>query len=291
MDGNYFAFRAYYGFTGSSAGPGVNAVYGFGSFLIDALKTFDPERIAVIFDAPGDSFRNELYSDYKAQRPPVPEELLEQLPLMEELLQCLGIPSISLAGVEGDDVLGSLSFCLVDQGWSVGLLSADKDLFQLLRKERITLFRSGTRGSGQYQRVDGRSFSDKFGFSPGNHVDYLALTGDRADNVPGVRGIGPKNAGRLIRSYGTLEKLYEDISSLPVSLGRKLQSSREEAFLSKELVTIRTDLDLQGFLPEACCMNTEELDFFCRENHLQSLYARCMDCTPSGVHREVSLPF
>jgi len=210
IDGNYFTFRAFYGFSNFPSQDEehpVNAVYGFGSFLIDALSFFDPQGVAVIFDAPGHSFRKAIFKDYKAHRPSPPVELTGQFPLIEEFLDCLGIPHFSMEGVEGDDLIASLALDLAGQGQEVGMISADKDLFQLLANERLTLFRPGKGLAGNYEKVDRDSFTGKFGFSPVHHVDYLALVGDRADNVPGVRGIGHRGASRLVSEHGAIENI------------------------------------------------------------------------------------
>lgn len=294
IDGNYFAFRAFYGFSQFPSPDDehpVNAVYGFGSFLIDALSFFDPDKVAVIFDAPGENFRKALFGDYKAHRPSPPTELMEQFPLIEEFLDCLGIPHFSMDGVEGDDLIASLALDLAGQGHQVGMISADKDLFQLLANERLTLLRPGRGITGNYEKVDRDSFSGKFGFPPSHHVDYLALVGDRADNVPGVRGIGHRGASRLVSEHGALENIYRVMNSLSASTRKKLEKDKEMAFLSKALVTLKTDLDVRDLSPCACAMDREELYCYCIEKSLQPLYHKCLDCGNGKVSEEVYIPF
>ncbi|MBN1332322.1 MAG: 5'-3' exonuclease [Synergistales bacterium] len=294
IDGNYFAFRAFYGFSdfqSSCDEHPVNAVYGFGSFLVDSLAFLDPQRIAVVFDAPGHSFRKVIFRDYKAQRPTPPVELTEQFPLIEEFLDCLGIPYFSMEGVEGDDLIASLALDLAGQGQEVGMISADKDLFQLLANERLTLFRPGRGHPGNYEKVNRDSFTSKFGFPPAHHVDYLALVGDRVDNVPGVRGIGHRGASRLVSEHGSLENIYQELDSLPSATRKKLETGKEMAFLSKTLVTLKTDLDVRELSPGACSMDRDELYCYCMENSLQSLYHKCLDCSPGKVLEEVYIPF
>lgn len=278
VDGHALAFRAFYGFPSryfSPSGEPVNAVQGFGSMLVNTIRAFDPEGISVVFDAPGKCFRNDIYPEYKANRPPVPPELKSQFPLMERFLKHIGIPSVSVDDVEGDDVLASIALASAGTGISVNILSPDKDLCQLLETENIALLKYDGR-SGTYSSITGESFSSDFGFEPRCFRDYLALMGDRCDNVPGVAGIGKKTASDLVRDLGCLEDIYDNIGLLRSSVRKKLEAQRDMAFLSRDLVTLRTDVTLPERFFDRCCIDHDPLYDFCSTSGLQNLYHRCM---------------
>jgi DNA polymerase-1 len=251
IDGMAFAFRAYYAIKAAltdGQGRPTNAVYGFTRTLLKILKEQAPSHIAVVFDAPGKTFRDEMYADYKATRRETPEDLLEQFPRMHEVVEALGIPLLAVPGVEADDVIGSLAVAAAMQGMEVVIVSGDKDLLQLV-SDRVKVYDPGKGEAGLW--FGEAEVKERFGVGPDHVVDALALIGDTADNVPGVRGIGDKTAKALMERYGSLEGLYAHIEELKGKQKENLLADKEKAFFSRELVTIKTDVAC-GIRPEAC---------------------------------------
>ena len=278
VDGHALAFRAFFGFPSihfSPEGEPVNAVQGFGSMLVSTIRKYDPDMISVIFDAPGKSFRNELFPEYKAHRPSVPEELTSQFPLIHEFLSCMGVPCVIVESVEGDDVLATLSLARVARGDSVRILSPDKDLCQLLTEQNISILKYDGR-TGNYEEMDGCSFVSKFGFRPEYFKDYLALIGDRADNIPGVKGIGKKTASALIREFGDLQMIYNNLDLIKPVVRRKLEAEKDIAYLSRDLVTLVEDVVLPEKVLATCCIDPDLLYDFCSSKGLEYLFNRCM---------------
>jgi len=278
VDGHALAFRAFFGFPNlyfTPEGAPVNAVQGFGSMLVNTIRTFDPDMVGVVFDAPGKSFRSDLFPEYKAQRPPVPGELTSQFPLMQEFLIYMGIPTVAVDEVEGDDVLASISVSRIANGDRVTILSPDKDLCQLLSSDGISLMKYDGR-SGSFTRLTRERFCSDYGFSPESFCDYLALMGDSCDNVPGVKGIGKKTASTLVGEFGCLENIYDNLASLKPAARRKLEAGKDVAFLSRDLVTLKTDVALPDRLLASCCIDPDSLFEFCSSTGLGSLYSRCM---------------
>lgn len=250
IDGSAFAYRAFFAIRGltNSKGQPTNAVYGFARMLVKILREHDPSHIAVVFDAPGKTFRDEIFPEYKATREPTPDDLSSQFPLMHRVVEAFNVPIIMEPGVEADDVMGTLAKQAADQGMQAVLVTGDKDLLQLVT-DRIRVYDPGKGDDGQWLGVD--EVRERFGVPPERVIDALGLMGDASDNVPGVRGIGPKTAKALLEKYGTLEALYEHIEELSGKQKERLLEDRDKAFLSRKLVTIRTDLSLP-FGVDAC---------------------------------------
>ena len=269
----------------------MNALYGFGCFIIKFLERWDPQKVGFVFDKPGPKFRNEMFPEYKAQRPKAPDDLIAQLPLIMSLVECLGFPVLAFDGVEADDVIASLAVKLSGEGDRIRIMSPDKDFCQILDEGDIVLTKPPTSGNRDYRNMDSVVFRNEYGFAPPLMVDYLALLGDRADNVPGVRGIGAKRASVLVNAYGSLENIYAHLSDLPPSMRLKLENGRESAFMSKKLVKFRTGLDLTGKCCSECCLDMERLKRFCSDNNIESLYNRCMNCSvkpgPGHIEEEI----
>ncbi len=245
LDTMALAYRAYYAFISrpriNSRGINTSAVYGFTTTLIKLIKDFGLDHAAVVLDASEETFRRELYPPYKANREPPPEELLSNLPFIREVAAALSIPVFEVGGVEADDVIGTLARQAEAEGSDAVIVSPDKD-FQQLLSARITLFKPARRGE-EFDRVTESTFREKFGVGPARFIDILALMGDSADNVPGIRGIGEKTAARLIAEYGTVEELLAHAAELKGKRAREgLLASPEMARLSKHLVTIKTDV-------------------------------------------------
>jgi DNA polymerase-1 len=244
IDAMAFAFRAYFAIRAvltDTEGRPTNAVYGFTRVLTKLIREREPSHIAVVFDAPGPTFRDALYPEYKATRRETDPELVQQFPVMHEVVEALNLPLLCVPGVEADDVIGTLARQAAAQGIDTVIVSGDKDLLQLVGPH-VRMFDPGKGESGEW--FGEAEVVERFGAGPAHVVDALALIGDTADNVPGVRGIGDKTAKKLIAEYGTLENLYAHIDALKGKQKENLIADREQAFNSRVLVTIKTDVPL-----------------------------------------------
>ena len=250
IDASYFVFRAYYS-VGlemiDGDGQPVNALYGFGRFLGDLLEEAKPAHVAVAFDESlSSSFRNEIFPAYKANREPAPPDLKRQFALCRELCRLLGVAEFSSPTHEADDIIGTLATRLRGHGHRAVLVTRDKDLAQLIRDGDDYWDYAGERRYGY------GDIAAQFGVLPERMADYLALTGDSVDNIPGVPGVGPKTAAALLRDFATLEELYdglERVASLPIrgaaKLAAKLAAHREAAFFARRLTTIACDMPFE----------------------------------------------
>ena len=255
IDGMAFAFRAFYAIRASlsdSKGRPTNAVYGFTRVLLKLLREENPTHVAVAFDAPGKTFREELYDAYKATRPEAPQEFKDQIPRMYEVVEALNIPLIVAPGVEADDVLGTLAGRAAAEGMDVVLVTGDKDMLQLVG-DRVRVYDPQKGDTGKWYGPE--EVEERFGTRPAHVIDALALIGDSSDNVPGVRGIGEKTAKKLMARYASLEGLYEHLEDLKGKQKEKVEEDREQAFFSRELVRIKTDVALE--VAPAGCVRTE----------------------------------
>jgi DNA polymerase-1 len=241
VDGSSYLYRAFHAMPhlSTSRGEPTGAIYGVVNMLRRLLKEYDPHSIAVVFDAPGKTFRDELYAAYKAQRPPMPAELAQQIAPLKEIIAALGLPIVEVAGVEADDVIGTLARRAAAAGGEVLVSTGDKDMAQLVG-ERIRLVDTMT--DTYYDRT---AVVEKFGVPPERIVDWLALVGDSSDNIPGVPGVGPKTAAKWLQQYGSLEEILRHAGEIPGKAGEGLRALAPEQFeLARALVTIRTDLEL-----------------------------------------------
>ncbi|MDO8429994.1 MAG: 5'-3' exonuclease H3TH domain-containing protein [bacterium] len=237
-------------------GEPINAVYGLSSILLKILREHQPDYTAAAFDRPEPTFRKEMYKEYKAHRPPTANELISQLHEAHNTFEKFGIKVVEKAGFEADDIVGTLAEMFKDSGTlrraqgdnfelKVIIFSGDKDNLQLVddNKVIVELLRTGVSKTISYDKV---LFLQEYGFSPEQLVDYKALVGDVSDNIPGVNGIGPKGATDLIKEYGSVEKIYEEVGLIPKKvLQEKLEKNRESAFLSKKLAMIKRDVPLE----------------------------------------------
>ena len=251
LDAMALAYRAHFAFINrpliNSRGQNTSAAYGFTTTLLKLIEDHGITHMAVVFDVVGPgagTFRDELFEEYKANRSPIPEDLAEALPCIKDIVEASGVAVIEVAGVEADDVIGTLAHQAAKEGTDVVIVSPDKD-FQQLLDERISMFRPARRGEA-FEPVTVDTFQEKYGLPPIRFIDLLALMGDASDNVPGVQGIGEKTAGVLIREYGSVETLLEHAEEVKGKRAREgLLAHREEALLSKQLVTIKTDVELE----------------------------------------------
>jgi len=240
VDGSSFLFRAYHAIPPltNAKGQPTNAIYGVANMLRKVMADYPSDYLTVVFDAPGLTFRNELYPDYKAHRPPMPDDLRVQISPLHELILAMGLPLIMESGVEADDVLGALAKRAVEQGYSVIISTGDKDMAQLVNDH--IMLENTMSGS----RLDYQGVVDKFGVKPEQIIDYLALMGDSIDNIPGVPKVGPKTAAKWLEQYGTLENLIACAGEINGKIGDNLRASLPQLPLSKQLTTIRCDIPL-----------------------------------------------
>jgi DNA polymerase-1 len=241
IDGSSYIFRAFHAIRQLSTSNGfpTNAIFGFTSMLLKILREMKPEYIAVILDAKGPTFRDELYSDYKANRPGMPESLEPQIPYIKRVVEAYRIPVIEKEGYEADDVIGTIAKDVAKKGMDVVIVTGDKDMLQLVDEHIRTLDTMKDRTFGVHEVVE------RYGVKPEQMTDVMGLAGDAIDNIPGVPGIGEKTAVALIREYGTLENLLTNRERVPrKKLMEALARFGEQATLSKHLATIATDVPL-----------------------------------------------
>lgn len=258
-------------------GEPINAVYGLSSILLKIFREHRPDYVAAAFDRPEPTFRDEIFKEYKAHRPPTANELVPQLKEAHKVFEKFGIQVIEKPGFEADDILGTLAEKYkCEEGLQIVIFSGDKDNLQLIDGDKVTveLLRTGVSKTATYNQS---FFLQEYGFAPERLVDYKALIGDASDNIPGVKGIGPKGAADLIKEYGTLEKIYEEVGLIPKkSLREKLEKNREVAFLSKKLAVIKRDVPLWGSLEDfkRYSFNREDLGKYFETLGFQSLIER-----------------
>lgn len=257
IDSNSLFHRAYHAlprFT-TKKGELVNAVFGFSSILLRALKEFQPDYLAATFDVPGPTFRDEEYEDYKATRVKAPDELYEQIPRIKEVLKVFNIPIYEKEGFEADDVIGTIAKKLESKkDIDVIIVSGDLDTLQLVTSgTRVFTMKKGVQDTVIY---DQRAVNERFGLTPAELIDYKGLRGDPSDNIPGVPGIGEKSAEKLIAEFGSLEKLYvalenDKVTSVGDKMLQALRDNKEQAFFSRMLATIRLDVPLAFTLKDS----------------------------------------
>ena len=246
VDGSGQFHRAFHAIRGLATARGLptNATYGFTTMLRKLLVDEKPEHVAVLFDPPGRTFRHEQYAEYKANRPHMDNDLAVQLPYIHRVCEALRMPIVEVPGWEADDVIATLARQAIEKGWKVVVVSADKDLLQLVAEDVLVL-NPGREGS-RSTRCDRKAVEEKWGVPPERIVDVLALVGDSVDNIPGVPGIGDKGARDLVREFGPVESVLEHADQVKRAAYREgLKSHREDALLSKRLVILRTDVPVQ----------------------------------------------
>lgn len=249
VDGHAFVFRAYYAFaasnlTNSKTGKPSGAVFGFFRMLFKLLQDFDVSHVAIAFDPGTRLDRNDLFEEYKANRKPMPDDLRPQIPEIQTTLEVLGFPLLKIDGKEADDIIGTLCKKYKKQFEEIIIVSGDKDLYQVL-SDNIHMLR-GKKGVSEFQKIDPEWVEKEVGITIDQVTDYMAILGDSSDNIPGVKGIGEKGAGKLIQEYGNLETIYKNLDKLsPPSLKTKLEANRDNAFLSRKLATIECNLSLE----------------------------------------------
>jgi len=270
IDGSSYLYRAFHAYPGTMSNGDIptNAVYGVVNMLRSMMRQFASDRIAVIFDAKGKTFRDDMYPEYKANRPPMPDDLRCQIEPLHNVIRAMGLPLISIPGVEADDVIGTLAYQASQQGMPVLISTGDKDMAQLV-DDNVTLINTMTNVV-----MDREGVIEKFGIPPELIIDYLALMGDKVDNIPGVPGVGDKTATALLQGIGGLDALYDNLDDIaPLgfrgskTMAKKLEENKENAQLSYQLATIKLDVELEE-TPESL-LKTEP-----NKDELISLYGK-----------------
>ena len=247
IDGHALVFKMYYAFLRrpmiNSKGADMSILYGFTKYLLELIQREKPTHLAVAFDPPGGSFRNRMYPEYKGTRPPTPQLVIEALEPLTELVQAMNIPVLMVPGYEADDVLGSVTAQNAAEGMDVFMVTPDKDYGQLIGAHAFQ-YKPGKSGADA-EIIGPAQLCEKWGISdPSQVIDMLAICGDTADNVPGVKGVGEVGAAKLIAKYGSLENIYGHLDELTAKQQALFLEARPHMALSKALVTIKTDMDL-----------------------------------------------
>ena len=240
VDGSSYLFRAFHALPPltNSKGQPTGAVYGVINMLRKLREQYQPVYMGVVFDAKGKTFRHDLYADYKANRPPMPDDLAAQIEPLHRLVRALGLPLIIVDGVEADDVIGTLATRATGQKKEMLISTGDKDLAQLV-SEHVTLINTMNN-----EMLNEAGVEKKFEVPPERIIDYLTLVGDTSDNIPGVPKVGPKTAVKWLKQYDSLDNLLEHADEVGGKIGENLRNSVDELPMSRDLVTIRCDLDL-----------------------------------------------
>ncbi len=247
VDGSSYLFRAYHSppHLTNSKGEATGAIYGVVNMLKSLLRQYQPTQMAVVFDAKGPTFRNTLYSEYKAHRPPMPDDLRSQIEPLHQIIQAMGLPLLCISGVEADDVIGTLARQASAAGRHTLISTGDKDMAQLV-DEHVTLINTMTN-----TLLDPQGVTDKFGVGPELIIDYLALMGDKVDNIPGLPGVGEKTAAALLQGLGSIERIYQQLDKVNTlsfrgakTMAAKLEEFRDQLQLSYQLASIKTDVEL-----------------------------------------------
>jgi DNA polymerase-1 len=275
VDGSSFLFRAYHAvpatLSDSQGGP-TNAIFGVANMLRKLVADHKTDYFTVVFDAPGKTFRHEMYDQYKANRPPMPDDLRVQIEPLHQLIRAMGIPLIMESGVEADDVLGALAQDAAKAGFNVVISTGDKDMAQLVT-ENITLENTMSNTT-----MDIAGVVEKFGVKPEQIIDYLALMGDASDNIPGVPKVGPKTAAKWLGIYETLDNLIENADQIKGKVGESLRASLDQLPLSRDLTTIKCELDLPFTIEDLKCQAMDKAELKAMLKHLSfSAWLRMLD--------------
>lgn len=261
LDGHAIAYRNYFALTSGGTmrfattdGEPTAGVFGFASTLLKILEIDQPDYLAIAFDK-GRTFRDDLFEEYKATREKMPDDLRQQIMRIQEMIDLLKIPRLELDNYEADDIIGSLAVWAEKEGLGVKIITGDRDLLQLVT-ERIIVNLPEGRG-GKDKDYFPEDVVERMGVKPDQIVDLKALMGDSSDNIPGVRGVGPKTATKLLESYGTLDGVYEHVGEIKGKVGQTIAEQKDMAYLSQTLAQIVTDLPLKLDLKQAACENFE----------------------------------
>ena len=245
VDGSSYLYRAYHAMPEltNSKGQSTGTIYGVVNMLRKLLRDSQPSHIAVVFDAKGKTFRDDIFPEYKANRPPMPDDLREQIEPIHAIVRAMGLPLLMVDGVEADDVIGTLAQQATEQSIKTVISTGDKDMAQLVN-QHVTLINTMSNTS-----TDVAAVHEKYGIGPNRIIDYLALMGDKVDNIPGVPSVGPKTATKLLQQYDSLNGVIAHADEVQGKMGEKLRETAPKLPLSYELATIKLDVDLEGDTP------------------------------------------
>lgn len=254
LDSYGLIYRSYFAFVShpltNKAGENVSALYGFFRSLAMILKTYRPQYFLAAFDSRTPTFRHEWYPEYKATRDKTPEDLHAQIPHIEKILTTLGIACLRKDGFEADDIIATLACRAAQEGRRCVIISGDKDLAQLVG-DFVSVLKPDKSEALAHCGIE--EVKEHWGVAPAQMLDYLSLIGDSSDNIPGVKGIGPKTAVKLLQDYGTLDAVYEHIDSIAGAVQKKLAAGKESAYFSKKLITLAADIPIEGSIEDYRC--------------------------------------
>ncbi len=279
IDGHSILNRAFYGVPDltNSQGFHTNAIHGFLNIMFKILEEEAPDYLTVAFDVHAPTFRHEIYQEYKGTRKPMPEELREQVPMMKQMLQAMGICIVEQAGLEADDILGTLAVRAEREGMEVALVSGDRDLLQIASEHIMIRIPKTKGGRTEVENYYARDVKERYQVTPKQFIDLKALMGDTADNIPGVPKVGEKTATELMRQFGSLENIYDNLDNITKkSIRESLTNNKELANLSKVLATIKVDSDIDFSFEKARIGNfyTEEAYVLCKQLEFKNLLSR-----------------
>ncbi|MCX5854371.1 MAG: helix-hairpin-helix domain-containing protein, partial [Deltaproteobacteria bacterium] len=241
IDGSNYIYRAFYAIRelSNSRGFPTNAIYGFTTMLIKLLRDWKPRYIAIAFDVKGPTFRHEAYDGYKATRKATPEALIPQIACIKDVVRGFSIPVLEKQGIEADDIIGSLAKKYAAEGLKTVIVSGDKDMMQLVTEDVIMI------DTMKDKTYDINAVRERFGVGPEKVAEILGLMGDTSDNIPGIPGIGPKSAQRLIEEFGSVEGILKNVDRLRnAKLRETIRKHAEQATMSRYLAVIKTDIEL-----------------------------------------------
>lgn len=251
LDGHSLAYRAFFALPqelATTSGQVTNSVYGFMRMLVKLLGDHHPDRLAVAWDTGRQTFRSDRYPEYKAQRSATPDAFKSQLPLIDEMLQAMGVQQFRVEGVEADDVIATIASQAADEGWDVLIVTGDRDSFQLVDDHVNVLYTR--RGISDTVVADASWIEERYGIGPTQYVDYAALRGDTSDNLPGVPGVGEKTASKLLNQYRDLDGIYDHLEEQTPKLSENLAGHRDQVFLNRELMELVRSVELQPEVDE-----------------------------------------
>ncbi len=297
IDGHSILNRAFYGVPDltNSEGMHTNAVYGFLNIMFKILDTEKPEYLTVAFDVKEPTFRHEMFKDYKGTRKPMPEELRQQVPVIQQVLEAMGITIVKRPGFEADDILGTIAKMAESEGKEVTLVSGDRDLLQLASKNIKISIPKTKKGGSEVEEYHTEDVIEKYGVTPIQIIDMKGLMGDTADNIPGVAGVGEKTAVKILKAFPSVEEAYEHIEEVEPKRARELlRAGKDMAFLSKKLATIKTDCKLDYSIDDSRLENifTSEAFEWIKKLELRSLVKKFdKDAMSQAVERPKNFKF
>lgn len=293
LDGSSLIFRAFYALPplSDAAGQPTNAIFGFSNMLTKLIADLQPDLMVLAFDKSRHTFRTERFADYKGTRDKTPEELLSQFPLLREFAAGMGIPFLEKDRYEADDIIGTLAVQAAEQDYDVMVITGDRDALQLVRPNlRVMLTKKGI---SELKAYDTAAFTEEYGFPPPGLIDLKGLMGDTSDNIPGIPGVGPKTATKLLLAYGSLEEVLAHAADVSgKKLKERLLTYGEQARLSKELATIELHVPGLSFAPEAYRMQPDlaKMQAFCDRHNLKGVWTNVQRLFGSTPAAQASAP-